>query len=80
MKEYTKYTRAEILNIVAKGGDECKKLNQMTANYLERLDLSDRAQAIICGTDFNSIAVCFGGTLTAEEIEEYIKDEYSEKK
>ncbi len=79
MKEYTEYTREEIKKITARGGDECRKLNKMTADYLDNLDLSDRARDIISDTDFNCLALCFGGMLTAEEIEEYIKDEYGEE-
>ena len=79
MKEYTDYTRNEINEITKRGGDDLKKLNQMTADYLDSLDLSERAREIICDTDFNCMAICFGGMLTAEEIEEDIKEQYNEE-
>ena len=79
MKEYTDYTRNEINEITKRGGEDLKKLNQMTADYLDSLDLSERAREIICDTDFNCMAICFGGMLTAEEIEEDIKEQYNEE-
>lgn len=48
MKEYTEYTRKEINEITKRGGDDLKKLNQMTSDYLDSLDLSERAREIIC--------------------------------
>lgn len=51
----------------------------MTADYLDGLDLSERAREIICGTDFDCMALCYGGMLTAEEVEECINDEYGEE-
>lgn len=56
-----------------------KKLNQMTSDYLDSLDLSERAREIICDTDFNCMAICYGGMFTAEEVEECINDEYGEE-
>lgn len=56
-----------------------KKLNQMTADYLDSLNLSDKERAVISETDFNCLAICFGGMLTAEEIEEDIKEQYNEE-
>lgn len=79
MKNYTEYTRNEINEITKRGGDDLKKLNKMVADYLDGLDLSDRARAVISDTDFNCMAICFGGMLTAEEIEEDIKDQYGEE-
>ena len=51
----------------------------MTADYLDGLDLSERAREIICDTDFNCMAICYGGMFTAEEVEEFINDEYGEE-
>ena len=69
MKEYTEYTRKEINEITKRGGDDLKKLNQMTADYLDSLDLRERAREIICDRDFNCMAICYGGMFTAEEAE-----------
>lgn len=77
MKEYTEYTRKEINEITKRGGE--KKLNQMVADYLDSLDLSERAREIICDTDFNCMAICYGGMFTAEEVEECINNEYGEE-
>ncbi len=79
MKNYKEYTRNEINEITKRGGDDLKKLNQMVADYLDSLKLSDKARAVISDTDFNCMAICFGGMLTAEEIEEDIKDQYGEE-
>lgn len=79
MKEYTEYTRKEINEITKRGGDDLKKLNQMVADYLDSLNLSDKARAVISETDFNCMAICFGGMFTAEEVEECINDEYGEE-
>lgn len=51
----------------------------MVADYLDSLNLSDKARAVISETDFNCMAICFGGMLTAEEIEEDIKEQYNEE-
>lgn len=79
MKNYTEYTRDEINEITKRGGDDLKKLNKMVADYLDDLDLSDRARAVISDTDFNCMAICFGGMMTAEEIEEDVKEQYGEE-
>lgn len=79
MKEYTEYTRKEINEITKRGGDDLKKLNQMVADYLDSLNLSDEARTVISETDFNCMAICFGGMLTTEEIEEDIKEQYNEE-
>ena len=79
MKEYTEYTRKEINEITKRGGDDLKKLNQMTVDYLDSLDLSERARDIICDTDFNCMAIFYGGMFTAEEVEECINDEYGKE-
>ena len=78
MKNYTEYTRNEINKIIKRGGDDLKKLNQMTADFLDTLELSEKAREIISDTDFNSLADAFGGMFTSEEIEEFINEEYPE--
>ena len=50
--------------------------NQKIADFLDSLKLSDRARSIITQTDINMMAECFGGLKTAEEVEEYIRDNY----
>lgn len=79
MKKYTEYTQKEINEITKRGGDDLKKLNQMVADHLDSLDLSDKARAIINDTDFNCLALCFGGLMTAQEVETDIKDQYDEE-
>lgn len=53
--------------------------NQETADFLDSLKLSDRARDIIAQTDINMMAECFGGLETAEEVEEYIRENYPEE-
>lgn len=53
-----------------------KNKNQEMADFLDSLELSDRARSIIAQTDINMISECFGGLKTAEEVEEYIRDNY----
>ena len=53
-----------------------KNKNQETADFLDSLELSDRARSIIAQTDINMISECFGGLKTAEEVEEYVRDNY----
>lgn len=55
------------------------KKNQETADFLDSLELSDRAINIIAQTDINMMVECFGGLKTAEEVEQFIKDEYPEE-
>lgn len=50
--------------------------NQKVADFLDSLKLSDRARSIIAQTDINMMSECFGGLKTAEEVEEYIRDNY----
>ncbi len=52
------------------------KKNQGTADFLDSLELSDRARSIIAQTDINMMVECFGGLETAEEVEEYIRENY----
>ena len=51
-------------------------MNQQVADFLDSLKLSDRARNIIAQTDIASMSECFGGLETAEEVEEYIRDNY----
>lgn len=56
-----------------------KNINQITADKLDKMDLSDRARNIIAQTDINVMEECFGGLETAEEVEEYIRENYPEE-
>ena len=56
-----------------------KNINQITADKLDKMELSDRARNIIAQTDINVMEECFGGLETAEEVETYIREEYPEK-
>ena len=58
-----------------KGEGDMKK-NQEAADFLDSLKLSDRARSIIAQTDINMMAECFGGLETAEEVEDYIRENY----
>lgn len=55
-----------------------KNINQITADKLDKMELSERARNIISQTYINIMAECFGGLETAEEVEEYIREEYQE--
>lgn len=77
--KYAEMTTKDIRQIVDRGGDKLTKLNQQVVDYLDSLELSERAQDIIAHTDINVMAECFGGLMTAEEIEKYIREEYPEK-
>lgn len=79
MKKYTEMTSEEIRQIVNRGGDKLVKLNQQVSDFLDGLELSERAQDIIENTDGNVIAECFGGLMSAEEVENYIREEYPEE-
>ena len=79
MKKYTELTRSEIMEIANKGGSDRVKLNRAVADHLDRLDQSEKARDIINSTDYGAIAECFGGLMTAEEVEEYIRDNYQEE-
>ena len=54
-------------------------MNQQLADFLDSLKLSDRARSIIAQTDITLMSECFGGLKTAEEVEEYIRDNYPEE-
>lgn len=62
-------THEQIDNIVKHGGDRAGKLNDAVADYLDTLNLSERAQNMIDTTDINILAGEFGG-YTSEELEE----------
>lgn len=76
MKEYKQMTQKDINDIISRGGDDLRKLNKEVGEYLDGLKLSQKAINIISDTDMNIIAECFGGLMTAEEVEQYIQDNY----
>lgn len=78
LKNYTEMDQNEINQIIRKGGSRLTKLNSMVADYLNTLNLSDRARYVISGTSINIMAEAFGGMRSEEEIEEYIEREYPE--
>lgn len=78
LKSYTEMNQNEINQIIHKGGSRLTKLNSMVADYLNTLNLSDRARYVISDTPINSMAEAFGGMRSEEEIEEYIEREYPE--
>lgn len=78
LKSYTEMNQNEINQIIHKGGSRLTKLNSMVADYLNTLNLSDRARYVISGTSINNMAEVFGGMRSEEEIEEYIEREYLE--
>ncbi len=43
---------------------------------MDKLDLSDNARAIIAETEIGIMAEAFGGLHTAQEVEDYIKENY----
>ena len=77
--KYTEMSREQICQIVNRGGDKLVKLNQQVGDFLDCLELSERARDIIANTDGNSIAECFGGLMSAQEVENYILEEYPEE-
>ena len=77
--KYTEMSREQIRQIVDRGGDKLVKLNQQVGDYLDCLELSERARDIIANTDGNAIAECFGGLMSAQEVENYIREEYPEE-
>ena len=79
MKKYAEMNSEEIRQIVNRGGDKLVKLNQQVGDYLDSLELSERARDIIANTDGNSIAECFGGLMSAQEVENFIREEYPEE-
>lgn len=79
MKKYEEMSGDEILRIVNKGGADLVKLNQEVADYLDKLDLSERAKYAISDTEISCIAEMFGGLFTAADIEEYVNQTFTEE-
>lgn len=79
MKKYEEMSGDEILHIVNKGGADLAKLNQEVANYLDKLDLSEKAKYVISDTEISCIAAEFGGLFTAADVEEYVNQTFTEE-
>lgn len=73
-KEYQELTSSEIDEIIRRGGDAKEWLNNAVLSHLDTLKLSQRARDIINSTD--PVCEFFAGLYTAEEVEEYIRDNY----
>lgn len=74
--KYEEMTMDQINEITRRGGDQLRKLNKAVADYLDGLELSDKARDQISQTDFNNMADVFGGCFTSEEVEEVAKQAY----
>lgn len=55
-----------------------KSMNVKTFDKLMAMDLSQKAKDIITTTDMSEIEFLFGGFDTAEEVEQFIAEEYEE--
>lgn len=53
------------------------QLNQRTADFLDSLNLSQRALDVISDTDFYSLHDVFGGCRDAEEVEDLVRMDFS---
>lgn len=56
-----------------------KNINQITADKLDAMELSSRAREIIVNTDIAVMAEVFGGLETADEVEQYIRENYPDE-
>lgn len=78
--KYEEMTMNQIDEITRRGGDQLRKLNKAVADYLDGLDLSEKARDQISQTDFNNMADVFGGCFTSEEVEEVVKSYCEDQK
>lgn len=76
-KEYAELTSSEIDEIIRRGGDAKEWLNNAVYAHLDTLELSQHARDIINSTD--PVCEFFAGLYTAEDVEEYIRDNYPEE-
>ena len=53
-------------------------LNEITADKLHNMNLSERAAYIVADTDINIMYEVFGGLETPEEVEAFIEENYKE--
>ena len=80
MKAYTEMTMDEIMEIVNRGGDKKRKLDIAVQEHIESIfdKLSDKAREVFLNTDCNGLAEVFGGIFTADELNEFVEDNYSD--
>lgn len=79
MKKYEDMSVNEISRIVNKGGADLLTLNEQVMDFLDRLDLSERARDAIASTEIRIMAEEFGGLMTADEVEEFVSEYYPEE-
>ena len=79
MKKYEDMSVNEISLIVNKGGADLVTLNEQVMDFLDRLDLSERARDAIASTEICIIAEEFGGLMTADEVEKFVQEYYPEE-
>lgn len=79
MKKYEDMSVNEISRIVNKGGADLVTLNEQVMDFLDRLDLSERARDAIASTEIRIMAEEFGGLMTADEVEEFVSEYYPEE-
>lgn len=79
MKEYAQMNMNEISRIVAVGGADLVRLNNQVRDFLDHLDLSERARDAIDSTEIRIMAEEFGGLMTADEVEKFVQEYYPEE-
>lgn len=79
MKKYEDMSVNEISRIVNKGGADLVTLNEQVMDFLDRLDLSERARDAISSTEIRIMAEEFGGLMTASEVEKYVEEYYPDE-
>lgn len=79
MKKYEDMSVNEISRIVNKGGADLVTLNEQVVDFLDRLDLSERARDAIASTEIRIMAEGFGGLMTADEVEKFVQEYYPEE-
>lgn len=79
MKNYEDMSVNEISQIVNKGGADLVTLNEQVMDFLDRLDLSERARDAIASTEIRIMVEEFGGLMTADEVEKFVREYYPEE-
>lgn len=79
MKEYTHMDMNEVSRIVNRGGSDLVRLNNQVRDFLDHLDLSERARDAIASTEIRIMAEEFGGLMTASEVEKFVGEYYPEE-
>ncbi len=76
MKKYTEMTQEEIFDVLNRGGDKKRELEIEIRHHLDSLNLSQKARDAIAQSDLTGLAEGFGGLFTAEEVEEFVSENY----